>query len=341
MKQFIKNLVDRFLVDRIAQRTAQQLSTELAEIRTETCNAVNLFRLSGLLDSAPDGVPPTRLFATIDDDFWLWLHTEGYRRSDAVRRILPGFPPEETQYQYVGTVGDAAMKMGLAASRVFKKIYEQTRGRALTPETSVLDFGCGWGRIFRFFLKDIDPARLHGTDVSEEMVTFCRQEFRWGTFHRNDPFPPTKFGDGTFDLIYALSVFSHLSEDAHRKWLAEFKRILVPGGVLIATTWGREFITRCRDSRGRTDLTSTTRHLPGLFVDTNESLSRYDNGLFCFDSSREGYGEFSEWLGETCISKRYVMSQWPAFFEHLDYVDEGADRHVFRQNIIVGQTASA
>src|SRR5215813_893291 len=143
------------------------------EVLTETRNAVNLFRLSGLLDSAPADASPVRLFATIDDDFWLWLHTEGYRRSDAIRRILPGFPAEETQYQYVGTVGDHAMKVGLASSRVFKNIYEQTRGRALTTETSILDLGCGWGRIMRFFLKDIDPARLHGTDVSEEMVAFC------------------------------------------------------------------------------------------------------------------------------------------------------------------------
>jgi len=340
MKQFIKSLVDRLLVERIAQRTAQQLSP-LTEVLTETRNAVNLFRLSGLLDSAPDSASPARLFATIDDDFWLWLLTEGYRRSGAVRRILPGFPAEATQYQYVGMVGDTAMKAGLAASRVFKKLYEQTRGRALTPDTSVLDFGCGWGRIMRFFLKDIDPMRLHGTDVSEEMVAFCRQAFRWGIFSRNDPFPPTKFGPGTFDLIYALSVFSHLSEDAHRKWLAEFKRILVPGGVLIATTRGREFIIHCRDSRVGTDLTSITRHLPGLFVDTNDALSRYDNGGFCFDSSREGYGEWSDWLGETCIPKPYVMTHWPAYFDHLDYVDEGADRVVSEQNIIVGRTASA
>jgi hypothetical protein len=179
MKQFIKAVVDRLLVDRIAQRTTEQVSLELREVFTETRNAVNLFRLSALLEETPADASPARLFATIDDDFWLWLHTEGHRRSAAVRRILPGYPAEETQYQYVGTVGDAAMKIGLASSNVFKKIYEQTSGRALTRETNVLDFGCGWGRIIRFFLKDIDPARLHGTDVSEEIVAFCRREFRW------------------------------------------------------------------------------------------------------------------------------------------------------------------
>jgi hypothetical protein len=35
------------------------------------------------------------------------------------------------------------------------------------------------------------------------------------------------------------------------------------------------------------------------------------------------------------------MTNWSAFFEHLDYVDEGADRKVFNQNIIVARTASA
>jgi hypothetical protein len=57
MKQFIKNVVDRLLVE---QRTAQQLSIELTDARSETRNTLNHFRLSSLLDSAPNGVPPSR-----------------------------------------------------------------------------------------------------------------------------------------------------------------------------------------------------------------------------------------------------------------------------------------
>src|SRR5262249_35167165 len=142
----------------------------------------------------------------------------------------------------------------------------------------------------------------------EVMLPFCQKEFRWGTFTQNDRLPPTGFPAESFDFVYALSVFSHLSEDAHRKWLEEFKRILAPGGVFIATRWGREFITRCRDSRGSRELTSITKHLPGLFPDTDKSLSDYDKGRFCFDTSREAYAESSEWLGEACIPRGYVLT---------------------------------
>jgi SAM-dependent methyltransferase len=339
MKQLIKQIVDRVLVDRIAERAAAKVSVNIRNTGWELRNSVNMFRLGSLLDAAPKDTAPNLLFGGVDDDFWLWLHTEGYRRSTAVRSILPGLPAEQIQFQYVGVIGDAAMRFGLAASRIFKELYERTAGRELSACKQVLDFGCGWGRIMRFLLKDIDPSKLRGIDVSDEMIAFCEKEFRWGTFTRNDPFPPTQFPAESFDFIYALSVFSHLSEDAHRKWLEEFKRILAPGGVLIATTWGRELITRCRDSRGAKDLTSISHHFPGLFVDTDRWLAGYDAGGFCFDSSRAGYGERSDWLGETCISAGYVMKHWPAYFDYLDYIGQGAHRDVFAQNIIVGRKA--
>jgi putative ABC transport system permease protein len=173
------------------------------------------------------------LFAGVDDYFWLWLHTEGYRRSAAVRNILPGLPPEQLQFQSVGVVGDPALRFGLSASRIFKRTYERTANRQLSACRKVLDFGCGWGRIIRFFLKDIPSSRLYGIDVYDAMIAFCQKEFRWGTFIQTDPLPPTGFPAESFDFVYALSVLSHLSEDAHHKWLEEFKRILAPGGVFI------------------------------------------------------------------------------------------------------------
>ncbi len=339
MKQFIVRTTDLFLVERIAERSGRKVSANIADARREMRSTLKMLRLRNLLDGAPNGASPDRLFGGVDDDFWLWLHTEGYRRSAAVRNILPGLPTEQLQYQSTGSVGDTAMQFGLSASKIFKKLYERTGNRELSACKNVLDFGCGWGRIFRFFLKDIDPSKLHGIDAYDAMIAFCQKEFRWGTFVHNDPFPPTRFPPESFDFVYALSVFSHLSEDAHRKWLEEFKRILAPGGVLIATTWGREFITRCRDSRGNKELTSTTKHFPELFEDTDKWLSDYDNGRFCFDTSVEGYGVTSDWMGETCISRNYVMKYWTECFDYLEYIETGPYRDVFGQNIIVGRKA--
>jgi len=57
--------------------------------------------------------------------------------------------------------------------------------------------------------------------------------------------PPVEFPAGFFDIIYAYSVFSHLNEDTHLKWIEEFSRILKAGGLLLVTTQARRFIDFC------------------------------------------------------------------------------------------------
>jgi SAM-dependent methyltransferase len=42
----------------------------------------------------------------------------------------------------------------------------------------------------------------------------------------------------TFDLIYAISVLTHLREDDHIEWLEELHRIAKPDAVLLLTTFG-------------------------------------------------------------------------------------------------------
>ena len=125
-------------------------------------------------------------------------------------------------------------------------------GRPIDPERVVLDFGCGWGRMTRFFLKDVRPENLHGADVSPSLVALCRESIPSCPFWLIDPMPPSTFDRDTFDVIYAYSVFSHLSERAHLRWIGEFARILKPGGVLLVTTRGRDFIALCHSLRGRT-----------------------------------------------------------------------------------------
>lgn len=58
------------------------------------------------------------------------------------------------------------------------------------------------------------------------------------TFGVNALSPPLRYADGTFDFIYCLSVFTHLSEAMHHAWLAELLRVLKPGGCILLTLHG-------------------------------------------------------------------------------------------------------
>jgi SAM-dependent methyltransferase len=115
----------------------------------------------------------------------------------------------------------------------------QRNGIVLNERTDVLDFGCGCGRVIRHFNA---KAQCFGSDYNESAIDWCKNNLRFGTFIQNDLEPPLRFGDQQFDLVYALSVFTHLPESLQRKWLEEFYRILRPGGHLLLTTHGEYYL---------------------------------------------------------------------------------------------------
>ena len=99
----------------------------------------------------------------------------------------------------------------------------------------VLDFGCGAGRTLRHFLDVADGAEFYGCDLDGPSID-------WLTEHLSPPLHVFQSGelpslpqpDAFFDLVYAFSVFTHLS-DHWAGWLLELRRVLKPDGLLFAT----------------------------------------------------------------------------------------------------------
>ena len=87
-------------------------------------------------------------------------------------------------------------------------------------ESRVLDFGCGWGRLTRFLARDVPPGRLYGCDPVGSILDVCRDERRARDARPSDFVPERLPFDGPFDLAFAFSVFTHLSEPAHERCLA-------------------------------------------------------------------------------------------------------------------------
>ena len=102
----------------------------------------------------------------------------------------------------------------------------------------VLDFGCGAGRVLRGFMHEASSCEFYGCDIDGPSVDWLRENlsppFR---VFRNGGVPPLPFEAGSLDLIYAVSVFTHLT-DAWAAWLLELHRCLTPDGVFIASLMG-------------------------------------------------------------------------------------------------------
>jgi SAM-dependent methyltransferase len=125
----------------------------------------------------------------------------------------------------------------------YRKRGEQTRAaieRVLPADWSwvdkaVLDFGCGAGRVIRHLLPLAPECELWGSDIDPRCIEWVERHLSPpASFVVNGEVPPLPFPDGKFDLIYAISVFTHISTH-WPAWLLELDRVLTPGGRAIVT----------------------------------------------------------------------------------------------------------
>lgn len=107
------------------------------------------------------------------------------------------------------------------------------------------------------------------------------------------------FQDGAFDLVYSVSVFTHLDDAAQRSWLAEIRRVLRPGGIFVASTHAPEL----------------TWSRPDLAPEQRRSLSE-TGFLFA-----PGVGRFNE--ASAFHSERYLRAEWGRLFELKSFQSHG------------------
>jgi SAM-dependent methyltransferase len=113
------------------------------------------------------------------------------------------------------------------------------RGGETPAAPRILDFGCGAGNALRHFGDEARRGEVWGCDIDPQSVA-------WLTEHLSPPFqicaaatdpPALPAPDDHFDLIYAISVFTHVAAD-WASWLLELHRVISPTGIVMATILG-------------------------------------------------------------------------------------------------------
>ncbi|MEX2030837.1 MAG: class I SAM-dependent methyltransferase [Anaerolineales bacterium] len=231
------------------------------------------------------------------------LSTDWGDRARIRREALAGIPPAWLRYSVAGSTDiDRYLRVGQTCSQ---DLMSALRGVGCHLENAgdVLDFGCGCGRTLRFLEKYSPPTRFFGSDVHLAAIAWCRRNLSFARFTRNQALPPLPYPDARFDLVYAISVLTHLSEAFQMQWLDELCRVTRPGGLLLLTV------------HGATALATLPPNLA-------EELDVARTG-FAFLNNDAWKAVFPEWYQSSFQTREHVMGTFGRGLEHLGYIEAG------------------
>jgi SAM-dependent methyltransferase len=147
----------------------------------------------------------------------------------------------------------------------------------------------------------------------------CRANGVAATFAKSEFLPERLPFDERFDLAFAFSVFTHLSELAHERSLRALHRSLRPGGILIVTIRPAEYLSYCEATRPLLGALGPDTHAAMaspryLFVAHPVAPRALPTDPRHPQADRDGRIEY----GETVITTAYVRQRWSSWFELLE-----------------------
>jgi SAM-dependent methyltransferase len=174
-------------------------------------------------------------------------------------------------------------------------------GISFADVRTVLDFGCGCGRTALWLWKEHPHLEYHGVDLDPQSIRWASEHVKFGTFQVSSPVPPLPFAESQFDMIFSISVFTHLPEDLATPWLQELRPIVRPGGVVCLSVHSE----------------AATEHL--ALAQRRELLQR---GI-CHADSGAMSKIFDDFYQNTYHTHDYLMNTWGALFDVIGMVSLG------------------
>lgn len=294
----IKDNLKRFTTDDYQKMGEAKMHQQFLETYFES----TLSKIDGACSS--DSSDIHKVFNMLyDDDLWNILLLKEYACYENIRKLLPDWPSIDVQRAWVGNSGFELSKQSLSFYRKVKE-YFKTFGTKPLHAARILDFGCGWGRIIRYFARDVPAGALFGCDPDAEILNMCSELRVPGILRRSDyhlhslPFEPQ------FDLVYAFSVFTHLSERVYGEALAAIHKALAPGGLLVFTIRPRTFI----DQRGIELRSAGEKTIRRIYAS-------YDRGEYAFFPYQLAPIDGDITYGEACIPYAYIEKTSTKMFD--------------------------
>lgn len=218
-------------------------------------------------------------------------------------RQEPQLPTGEQVARVIGAPELLAFRMGGATIvRRFDQLLSERFGRPLASFRSILDWGCGAGRLSRYLPQG--GPQLTGIDIDADNIETCRNTLPFASFHQVELMPPTRFAAGSFDLVLGLSVLTHLNEPVQDAWLAELERITAPGGLVLLSIQGLAQM-------------SLYRAPPTLKLEAHRRGILDTGG----NSQLDAVIADLSYYRDVVHSPDYIFTHWNRYFEVLDIIE--------------------
>ena len=217
-------------------------------------------------------------------------------------------PPPRLRYWVHGDIRRETFLV--AGINAFADIYSLIERYGGFPEgrCRLLDFGCGCGRVTRYFLEQKRDFEIWATDIDNECIQWNKEHLSSRVnWQLNNDHPPLPFDDGFFDVIYANSVFTHLDEQRQFEWLQELSRVLVDGGAAVFTVHGETGWKDLEDD----ELQRAMRRKGFYFKQINTGI--------------RNFAGFPDFYQSAYHSRHYVLQIWARYFDQITYIDAGID----------------
>ena len=165
------------------------------------------------------------------------MYCKNFYDNRAFKKEFPqiAIPPDYMMYESFNLNYRNYYNSGNNTAQILKRLFEKYIN---FQDTRVLDWGCGPSRVIRHFSKLCPSSEFFGTDYNSNTINWNKANIKDVTFELNKLTPPTKFKSDFFNMIYGMSVFTHLSIENHRNWIDELYRISKNNAILILTTHG-------------------------------------------------------------------------------------------------------
>ena len=117
-------------------------------------------------------------------------------------------------------------------------VHAQIAGIDPVKENQILDFGCGVGGQIRVMKEYFPNSQFTGCDVDPSSIDWLSKTYKEYNFVKSVASEELKLPDGSFDMIYSVSTFSHFSVQVAEFYFSELSRLVKVNGVLILTVEG-------------------------------------------------------------------------------------------------------